>query len=193
MRLFQTVVKSLPSNHSKPAFESPPVGRRGGIRIVRQQGRVPFWILQELLKTNFKVWTRHPCYLLIPTMHTHSPGIVLEPVASSSSALPTSELEADMFGIGFLPSTLGVLLNPPQTTSPMAVQPTARNSASNTTAGDGGDSFISLLSPSSGTTSGGEQIVLVVDRLPPTKLFARFGDNIVSTVRYNNLKSPNAA
>jgi len=82
-------------------------------------------------------------------------------------------------------SALRVLPNPPRTTSLIALQPATQNFASNTTAGDGGDSFISLLSPSCGTTGGGEQIVLVVDNLPPAKLFARFGDNIVSTVRYN--------
>jgi hypothetical protein len=80
--------------------------------------------------------------------------------------------------------TLRVLPNPPRTTSPIPVQPSTQNLASNTAAHDGGDSFISLLSPSCGTTGGGEQIVLVVGNLPPTTLFARFGDNIVSTVRY---------
>jgi hypothetical protein len=118
--------------------------------------------------------------------------IVIEPVASSSSAFQTNALEADTYGIDFFPSTSGALLNPPQTTGPMAIQPATQNLTSNTATGERGDSFISLLSPSYGTTSGGEQIVLVVDKLPPTKLFARFGDNIVSTVRYY-LKSPNAA
>jgi len=90
-----------------------------------------------------------------------------------------------MSGFDFYLSTSRVLPNPPRTASPIALQPSTQNLSSNTAAGDGGDSFISLLSPSCGTTGGGEQIVLVVDNLPSTKLFARFGDNIVSTVRYN--------
>ena len=100
-----------------------------------------------------------------------------------------------MSGNDFHLSTSTALLNPPQATSPMAVQPPTQNLALNATKGDGEDSFISLLSPSCGTTGGGEQIVLVVDNLPPTKLFARFGDNIVSTVRYKYqyLKSSNVA
>jgi len=86
-----------------------------------------------------------------------------------------------MSGFGFHLSTPRVLPNPPRTTSPIALRPATQNIIA---ARDGGDSFISLLSPSCGTTGGGEQIVLVVGNLPPTTLFARFGDNIVSTVRY---------
>ena len=53
-------------------------------------------------------------------------------------------------------------------------------------AADGGDCYISRLSHPCGTTSGGEQIVLIVANLPPSiTLFARFGDNIASTVRDN--------
>ncbi len=91
----------------------------------------------------------------------------------------------------FLLSSSRVLPNPPRTVSPIAVQPATQNLASNTATDEGGDSFISLLSPSCGTTSGGEQIVLVVVNLPPsTTFFARFGDNIVSTVRYKMLTAP---
>ena len=86
----------------------------------------------------------------------------------------------------FLLSTSIVLPNTPRTTSPTTVEPEIPSS---TTTDDGGDSFISLLSPSYGTTSGGEQIVLIVANLPPsTTLFARFGDSLVSTVRYKMLK-----
>ena len=100
----------------------------------------------------------------------------MEPVATRYSVPSTSALEA-----GFQ-STSRVLPNPPRTTNPITVQPATQNLASNTAPGDG-DRFISLLSPSCGTTGGGEQIVLVVVNLPPVTLFARFGDNIVSTVR----------
>ena len=126
---------------------------------------------------------------MIPTCAAPT-GTALEPGAASSPATSTSAMEANMPG-GFLLSTSRVLpLNPPRTTSPIVVQPATQNLASNT-ATDDGDSFISLLSPSCGTTSGGEQIVLVVVNLPPsTTLYARFGDNIVSTVRYKILTAP---
>jgi hypothetical protein len=89
-----------------------------------------------------------------------------------------------MSEIGFLRSASRVLPNPPRITRPIAVHPAVPNLVLNTAAGDGGDSFISLLIPSCGTTSGGEQIVLVVVNLPPSiTLFARFGDNVVPTVR----------
>src|SRR5258706_4888433 len=102
-------------------------------------------------------------------------------------------MEAIMSGSSLL-SPPGVLPNTPRTASPVAVQPATQNLVSNTPTGDGGSAFISLLSPPCGTTSGGEQIVLVVVNLPSsTTLFARFGDSIVSTVRYKRLKRPNAA
>jgi hypothetical protein len=105
-------------------------------------------------------------------------------MATCSSAPETS--------VSDVQNTSRVLPNPPRITSPIADQPAAQNLASNTTASDGADSFISLLSPSCGTTSGGEQIVLVVANLPPpTTLFARFGDNFVATVRYKCLKRLN--
>ena len=114
-------------------------------------------------------------------------------MATSGSAPSTSTLEANILAndYDFLLNASILLPNPPQTTGPIVVQPTVQNLASNTAADDGGDSVISLLSPSCGTISGGEQIVLVVVHLPPsTTLFARFGDNIVSTVRFQVPKEP---
>ena len=116
-------------------------------------------------------------------------GTALEPVATSSPATSTSAMEANMPG-GLLLGTSRVLPNPPRTTSPTTFQSEIQNLASKAATDDGGDSFISLLSPSCGTTSGGEQIVLIVVNLPPSAtLFARFGDSIVSTVRYKMLKA----
>jgi hypothetical protein len=82
-----------------------------------------------------------------------------------------------------LSNSSSVLPDALQTTDPIVIQPAVQHLASGTTATDVGDCVISLLSPSCGTTSGGKQIVLIVVNLPPSvTFFARFGDNVVSTV-----------
>jgi hypothetical protein len=82
-----------------------------------------------------------------------------------------------------LPNSSGILPNALQINDPRVIQPAVQHLASSNTATDVGDCAISLLSPSCGTTSGGEQIVLIVVNLPPSAtFFARFGDNVVSTV-----------
>ena len=79
------------------------------------------------------------------------------------------------------PNSSRVLRNARRISNPTVVQPAVSHFGTPTA--DAGDCTISLLSPC-GTTSGGEQIVLVVINLPPSvTFFARFGDNIVLTVR----------
>jgi len=96
-------------------------------------------------------------------------------VPSTSTSGTTSAIDLLPHASSFLPSTQWV-------PSPIGLRPATQHWASNTVATDGEDYCISLLSPPSGTTSGGEQIVLILVNLPPSiTLFARFGDNVVAT------------
>jgi len=107
---------------------------------------------------------------------------VLERDPTGNSVPSTSVPEPTISAFDRLPSPSGVLPDARQINNPTAIQTVVPHLASSTTAADGGDCVITLLSPSCGTTSGGEQIVLVVVNLPPlVTFFVRFGHNIVST------------
>ena len=110
--------------------------------------------------------------------------MVLERDSTGNTVPSTSVLAPTISAFDRPPISSGVLTDAPQINNPTVIQPVVPHLASNTTTVDGEDCVISLLSPSCGSTSGGEQIVLVIVNLPPSiTLFARFGDNVVSTVR----------
>ena len=109
--------------------------------------------------------------------------MILERDTTGNSVPSTSVPESTNSAFDPPPDSSRALPNALRISSLTVVQPAVSHLASSTTAVDGGDCVISLLSPC-GTTSGGEQIVLVVVNLPlSVTFFARFGDNVVSTVR----------
>jgi hypothetical protein len=75
----------------------------------------------------------------------------------------------------------------PETVTEPEPQTTSKaNNSSRSVAGDtdaeGDLPVLSLVSPSRGSTSGGDQILLIVSNLPPTlNLYARFGPHITPT------------
>jgi hypothetical protein len=120
--------------------------------------------------------------------------MVLERDPTGNSVPSTSVPEPTISAFDPPPGPSRALPDARQISNPTTIQPAVPHSASSTTAADEGDCVISLLSPSCGTTSGGEQVMLVVVNLPPSiALFARFGDNIVSTVRCEHSESSGPA
>ena len=109
---------------------------------------------------------------------------------TGNSVPSTSMLAPTISAFDRPPNSSVVLPDARQISNPTVIQPVVPHLAPSTTTADREDCVISLLSPAYGSTSGGEQIVLVVVNLPPsTTFFARFGDNIVSTVRHKCLIS----
>ena len=114
--------------------------------------------------------------------------MVLERDPTGNSVPSTNVLAPTVSAFDRPPSSSGVVSDTREIRNPTVIQPVVPRLVSCTATADGGDCAISLLSPSCGSTSGGEQIVLVVVNLPPSiTFFARFGDNVVSTVRYKYL------
>lgn len=140
------------------------------------------WILPDLQKTKFKVCSAY--YSLFATADLHGPTkAMFGPDAATNSASSTSGWEMTVSASNRLPNIPGAVPNARRMSNPQDIWPATQQLALDTRA-VGGDCVISLLSPSCGATSGGEQIVLVVVNLPPsTTFFARFGDIVVSTVR----------
>jgi hypothetical protein len=176
----------LPSTHLKPLFELPPVERRP--RLSTQLRGVPHWICKDLQRPEFNVCSTNHSHLMTADLYNiQSTQTVLECDTTSTSNLAPSAsvLGATTSAVDLPLDASKVLPNARRLTSSIAIQPVTQHLASNTVAADGGDCYISLLSPSSGSTSGREQIALVVANLPPSiTLFARFGNNVVATVRY---------
>ena len=136
-------------------------------------------ILQGVLRLLFHIFR-----LLIPRC-TGPAEAVLERDTTDNSVPSTRVPEPTISILDRLPNSPRLLPNAHQISKPTVIQPAVSCLSSATSAADGGDCVISLLSPSCGTTSGGERIVLIVVNLPPSiPFFARFGDNVVSTVRF---------
>ena len=120
--------------------------------------------------------------------------MVRERDTTGNSVPPTRVPELTISALDRLSNSPRLPPNARQISNPTVIQPAMPQLASGATAAGGGDCVISQLIPSCGTTSGGERIVLFVVNLPPSvTFFARFGDNVVPTVRFERSKSSRPA
>ena len=113
---------------------------------------------------------------------------VLERDTTDNSVPSTRVSDPTISVLDRLPNSPRLLPNAGRISKPTVIQPIVPYLCSNTSAADVTVSSLYLVLLAE-QPSGGERIVLVVVNLPPSvTFFARFGDNVISMVRFERSK-----